>query len=122
VPTVTEIIQALQAAGLRQADIARRAQIPQSRLSRWEAGAVPVSADDALRLMSLFEDVGRVAPGRNTLGQTAATESTEQPRTGERRVEPSPEAEGVVELTALPGPREERRQGDRRGEGERDAA
>jgi hypothetical protein len=43
-------------------------------------------------------------------------------REGERRVEPSPEAEGVVELTALPGPREERRQGDRRGEGERDAA
>jgi transcriptional regulator with XRE-family HTH domain len=56
VTTTVQLIRALRASGMRQADIARRAQIPQSRLSRWEAGAVPTGADDALRLKRLHDE------------------------------------------------------------------
>lgn len=34
-----------------QTELSRLTGIPQPRLSRWEAGEVPVGADDALKLM-----------------------------------------------------------------------
>lgn len=49
----TELIRALRASGLTQSEIARRTSIPQPRLSRWENGEAPESADDALRLYAL---------------------------------------------------------------------
>lgn len=49
---------------LSQSEIARRTGIPQSRLSRWENGEAPASADDALRLQKLHgELVGSVPTG-----------------------------------------------------------
>lgn len=51
--SVHEILKGLRAAGLSQSEIARRTGIPQPRLSRWEAGDVPASADDALQLQRL---------------------------------------------------------------------
>lgn len=38
---------------LTQQEISFRTKIPQSRVSRWEAGAVPATADDALKLQAL---------------------------------------------------------------------
>jgi len=52
--TTTELLRALRDIGLSQSEIARRTQIPQPRLSRWEAGDVPVGADDALKLRALY--------------------------------------------------------------------
>ncbi|HRO60258.1 MAG TPA: helix-turn-helix transcriptional regulator, partial [Burkholderiaceae bacterium] len=46
----TELIRKLRAAGFSQTEISRRTGIPQPRLSRWESGDVPASADDALLL------------------------------------------------------------------------
>lgn len=60
--TTTELIKVLRAAGLSQSEIARRSGIPQPRVSRWEAGATPDSADDALRLQTLVAQVEE-APG-----------------------------------------------------------
>lgn len=54
---ITEIIKRLRAAGLSQSEIARRTGIPQPRISKWEAGAVPASAEDGLRLAALVEQV-----------------------------------------------------------------
>lgn len=51
--SVHDILKGLRAAGLSQSEIARRTGIPQPRLSRWEAGDVPASADDALQLQRL---------------------------------------------------------------------
>lgn len=53
----TEIIRALRASGLTQSEIARRTSIPQPRLSRWENGEAPESADDALRLHALHAEL-----------------------------------------------------------------
>lgn len=55
--TVAEIVQELRAAGFSQTEIARRTGIPQPRLSRWQAGVVPASVDDALRLQALLQQV-----------------------------------------------------------------
>ena len=52
-PFITAIVKSLRASGLSQSEIARLTGIPQPRLSRWEAGKAPVSADDALRLAEL---------------------------------------------------------------------
>ena len=51
----TALIKSLRAIGLSQTEIAKRTGIPQPRLSRWEAGAVPVAVDDALRLQALVD-------------------------------------------------------------------
>ena len=59
---VQQIVVALRAMGLSQSEIARRTSIPQPRLSRWEGGAVPVGADDALRLLHLHEQLAAAAP------------------------------------------------------------
>ena len=56
-PTTVELIRALRLSGLSQSEIARRTGIPQSRLSRWEAGSVPAGADDALRLQHLHAEL-----------------------------------------------------------------
>lgn len=60
--TVSALISALLAAGLTQAEIARRTRVPQPRLSRWSAGRIPVGANDALRLKRLYEAVVPGAP------------------------------------------------------------
>ena len=52
---ITRILRSLRAAGLTQADIARRTGVPQPRLSRWGAGMAPAAADDALRLSALAD-------------------------------------------------------------------
>lgn len=49
----TTLLLNLRALKLSQSEIARRTGIPQSRLSRWENGAAPDSADDALKLQEL---------------------------------------------------------------------
>ena len=53
----TELIRALVRAGLSQSEISRRTGIPQPRLSRWQAGETPESADDALRLKALHDSL-----------------------------------------------------------------
>ncbi len=54
---ITEIIKYLRAEpiGLSQMEIERRTGISQSRISRWENGDVAAGADDALKLMALYE-------------------------------------------------------------------
>ena len=50
----TALIVALRStAKLSQSEISRRTGIPQPRISRWEAGEAPDSADDALNLKAL---------------------------------------------------------------------
>jgi transcriptional regulator with XRE-family HTH domain len=49
----TELIKRLRERGFSQTEISRRTGIPQPRLSRWEKGEVPDSADDALKLHAL---------------------------------------------------------------------
>lgn len=56
----TELIKRLRAAGLTQTEIARRSGIPQPRVSRWENGEAPDSADDALRLAQLVSELPEV--------------------------------------------------------------
>lgn len=53
----TELVRALRALGLSQSEIARRTNIPQPRLSRWQAGEAPASADDALKLQALHAEL-----------------------------------------------------------------
>ncbi|MEK7945745.1 helix-turn-helix transcriptional regulator [Pigmentiphaga sp. YJ18] len=55
--TTLDLIKKLRAAGLSQSEIARRSGIPQPRISRWEGGATPTGADDALRLAQLAREV-----------------------------------------------------------------
>jgi len=52
--TTIDIIRQLRALPMTQAEIARRTGIPQPRICRWEAGNVPVGADDALKLRELL--------------------------------------------------------------------
>jgi predicted transcriptional regulator len=56
---VTEIIKALTTGpdALSQSEIARRTGISQSRISRWGAGEVPSSLDDAAALHALAAQV-----------------------------------------------------------------
>ncbi|AZV93568.1 hypothetical protein CBF45_07425 [Bordetella sp. J329] len=57
--TASEIIKTLRSSGMSQSEIARKSGIPQSRISRWEAGMVPTGADDALRLAQILKTVSR---------------------------------------------------------------
>lgn len=54
--STTELIKRLRERGMTQTEISRRTGIPQPRLSRWESGDVPDSADDALRLAALVAE------------------------------------------------------------------
>lgn len=60
--TTTELLRELRNRGLTQSAISKRTQIPQPRLSRWESGDVPASADDALRLKALLDEVPPTVP------------------------------------------------------------
>lgn len=51
----TDLIKGLRDMGLTQTAIAKKTGISQPKLSRWESGEVPESADDALRLHRLHE-------------------------------------------------------------------
>lgn len=53
-----DILRQLRALPLTQAEISRRTGIPQPRICRWEAGNIPVGADDALRLADLLAESG----------------------------------------------------------------
>jgi transcriptional regulator with XRE-family HTH domain len=55
--SVSTLIARLRAAGLSQAEIARRASMSQPQVSRWAAGLAPKSADDALRIRELVAGV-----------------------------------------------------------------
>lgn len=56
----TDILLRLRAAGLSQTEISKRTGIPQPRLSRWENGASPAGADDALKLAALAAEVAAI--------------------------------------------------------------
>ena len=49
-----DIIRRLRALPMTQAEISRHTGISQSRICRWEAGKIPVGADDALNLQRLL--------------------------------------------------------------------
>jgi transcriptional regulator with XRE-family HTH domain len=68
--TVTDIIKRLRGAGLSQSEISRRTGIPQPRLSRWEGGAPPAGANDALRLKQLAREVDPVLDGPAAVVET----------------------------------------------------
>lgn len=51
------LIKRIRAFGLTQSEIARRTNIPQPRLSRWENGEVANGADDALTLQALADEL-----------------------------------------------------------------
>lgn len=53
----TELIRGLRSLGLSQSEISRRTNIPQPRISRWERGDAPDSADDALKLRTLHAEL-----------------------------------------------------------------
>lgn len=55
--STADLIKSLRAKGLTQSEISRRTRIPQPRISRWERGDAPESADDALRLHALEREV-----------------------------------------------------------------
>lgn len=51
---VIDIIRTLRGSGMTQMEISERTGISQPKLSRWENGEIPASADDALKLQSLL--------------------------------------------------------------------
>lgn len=55
--TVASVLRDLKASGLTQIEISRQTKIPQPRLSKWDAGRYPASADDALKLLELRDKV-----------------------------------------------------------------
>ena len=66
----TALIKRIRDAGLSQAEIARRTGIPQPRLSRWENGEAPETADDVLTLAGLSAELERKSkrkPKRTTV-------------------------------------------------------
>lgn len=52
--TTIEILHQLRALPMTQAEISRKTGIPQPRICRWDAGNIPVGADDALKLQALL--------------------------------------------------------------------
>ena len=59
--STNDILKSLRESGLSQSEIARRTGIPQPRISRWERGAPPVGADDALKLAQLWRELSEAA-------------------------------------------------------------
>ena len=55
--TTALILELRTTAQLSQSEISRRTGIPQPRLSRWESGDAPASADDALKLRALHAEL-----------------------------------------------------------------
>jgi transcriptional regulator with XRE-family HTH domain len=52
----------LRAVPLSQTEISRLTGIPQPRISRWEAGQVPRSVDDVLKLQALQQRLASQPP------------------------------------------------------------
>ena len=77
-----EVLKELRRLGLSQVEISRRTAIPQSRISRWEAGQVPeaLEGDRALRL--LLEATTVVANTNGTEGAPPVPSPT-QPQQAE---------------------------------------
>lgn len=79
----TNLVLSLLATGLSQIEVARLTKIPQPRLSRWQHGEVPCSADDALKLQALLVEVQKrkpkdkppARPFRTAAKRNAATKS-----------------------------------------------
>ena len=71
----TTLLLELRGTGLSQSDIQRLTNIPQPRLSRWEAGGAPAGADDALKLQALLDQVriDGIARVKSTPATEAAT-------------------------------------------------
>lgn len=67
-----DLLEAIRAFGLSQTEISKRTQIAQPKLSRWFAGAVPSSADDALRLSKLLTDLQAEAAKASRRAKKAA--------------------------------------------------
>jgi len=63
---IPELLRQLISAGLTQCEIQRRTGIPQSRISRWAAGAVPTGAHDALKLQALYLQLNTPQSGSGT--------------------------------------------------------
>lgn len=76
---ITEIIKTLRTApfGFSQMEIERRTGISQSRISRWENGDVAAGADDALKLVSLYESLRNPATEKATSQAQQAQPATE---------------------------------------------
>lgn len=74
----TELILSLRRLGLSQSEIARRTRIPQPRVSRWEGGEAPASADDALKLQALLAEVAAANPAASAPAPSHAATATEQ--------------------------------------------
>lgn len=53
---IPEVIRQLRAT-LSQSEISRRTGIAQSKISRWEAGKVAAGAEEALKLVTLAEQL-----------------------------------------------------------------
>lgn len=51
-----DIIRKLRSLPMTQAEISNLTGIPQPRICRWEAGSIPVGADDALKLQTLLSE------------------------------------------------------------------
>jgi transcriptional regulator with XRE-family HTH domain len=66
-----DIIRRLRALPMTQAEISRKTGIPQPRVCRWEAGNIPVGADDALRLQDLLID-SQCEPDQNISAPASA--------------------------------------------------
>jgi transcriptional regulator with XRE-family HTH domain len=62
--SIQDMLRRLRELGLTQVEIARRTGVPQPRLSRWESGAVPSGADDALKVLELYLKVGDEATAK----------------------------------------------------------
>lgn len=57
---IPALIKRLRKSGLSQSEIARRTNIPQPRLSRWERGmSIPPSFDDLAELLKLDKERSR---------------------------------------------------------------
>jgi transcriptional regulator with XRE-family HTH domain len=104
-----ELLKRLRAMGLSQSEIARRTGIAQPKLSRWESGEVPDSADHALKLLKLVTELGTPAP----------QEPSEAPASAADAYAPAQE-ETVKRLEAATKPLLKRRRTDREGPGARD--
>jgi transcriptional regulator with XRE-family HTH domain len=103
-----ELLKRLRGMKLSQSEISRRTGIAQPKLSRWEAGEVPDSADHALKLLKLVTELeGKAAE---------APEPSEAPASAPDAYAPAQE-ETVKRLEAATKPLLKRRRTDREGPG-----
>lgn len=64
-----ELLMSLLGSGLSQAEISKQTGIPQSRLSRWEDGLIPIGAEYALKLRECYEKVRRSQSRKQRKGE-----------------------------------------------------